>query len=146
MIEVTTVLSLIFAFASLVGVKHRISEYFMSASAILLLVPVLDQLSPLIAATVLAVIVSFEVIALNSELWRQRSFRAIYQSRAKVILIGLSLTLGVSATLWWWQSSDPSGLTLTLKGSSWWKIILTLMIAFHLMTMLRTSKKVASKK
>lgn len=140
MVEVATILSVIFALFSLIAFKHKLSEFFVSASAILLLLPVLAQLPALATASVLALIITFEVIALNSELWRQRAFKPIYQSRAKVLLIGLSLTIGVSATTWWWQNSNPSGLTLNLEEGSWWKVILTLFLAFHLTALLKTSK------
>lgn len=143
MIEVSTIFSVVLATTALVFLKHKISEFLVSGSVVLLLLPVLSRFPSSVSGCILIMVITFEVVSLNSELWRRKSFQEISLSRGKLFLIGLFLTIGVTAILWWWQDNSLQLEKLHLEKESWWKLLFTLFMAFHLITY---AKKVRAKR
>lgn len=137
MIDVIVVLSFVSALLSLVFKNKRLSEYFVLVAALLASYPLLKSQSSIVIVAVVLLIAAFEILGVIKEVWEERRFTPIKQTRMFLFVLSIFLVLGVSTVWWWWKRSAPEVQILEQTGSGWWKVFIVTIMSVHFLSLLR---------
>lgn len=137
MIDIIVVISFVSALLSLIFKNKRLSEYFVLVAALLASYPLLKNQSSIVLVAVVLLIATFEILGLIKEVWEERRFTPIKQTRMFLFVLTIFLILGVSTVWWWWKRSAPEVQILEQTGSGWWKVFIVTIMSVHFLSLLK---------
>lgn len=137
MIDVAVVLSFLSVLLSIIIQSKKLSNYFVLAATLFASYPLLKNQSSIVVAAVVLLIFAFEMLGLIKEVWEERRFTPIKQTRMFLFVLTIFLILGVSTVWWWWKKSVPQAEVLEQAGSGWWKVFIVTIMSVHFLSLLK---------
>lgn len=129
--EVFSVIAFISALLSLLFIRKKYSEFLVTISVVVTLIPFLSQAKPLEAAACLSLLIIFEVSCFNNEVWNLKKFKSLSKSRSNLIWLAIILTLGLTSITWWLQIIESKMLEMQGRSEGWWKVLLVIALCMH---------------